>query len=55
MVFSNNQEVNLVDYLLKASVLYYGLCTEEIRSLANEYVDQLVLNMSKTWSKKTGW
>ena len=55
MVFSNNQEINLVDYLLEALVLYYGLCTEEIRSLAYEYADQLGLNMPKTWSKKTSW
>ena len=37
LIFSNNQEVNLDDYLLKASVLYYGLCTEEISSLAYEH------------------
>ena len=52
MVFSNNHEVNFVDYLVKASVLCYGLCTEEIRSLAYEYTDQLGLNMPKIWSEK---
>ena len=52
MVFSNNQEDNLVDYLLKASVLYYGLRTEEIRSLAFKYADQLGLNFPKTWLEK---
>ena len=52
MVFSNNQEVNLVDSLLKASVLYYGLCTAEIRSLAYEYADQLGLYAKDMVGKK---
>ena len=56
MIFSNNQEVNLVDYLVKAPVLYYGLYAAEISSLAYEYADQLGLNLPKTWSKKkTSW
>ena len=56
MVFSNNQEVNLVDSLLKASwpglCLYYGLCTEDIRSLAYEYADQLGLHAKDMVGKK---
>ena len=38
--------------MLKASVLYYGLCAEEIRSLAYEYANQLGLNVPNTWSEK---
>ena len=33
-VFDEGQEVLLVEYLLKASALYYGLSTNEVKSLA---------------------
>ena len=48
-VFEPEQETLLVQYLLKASKLYYGLCPKEVRGLAYEYASRLNLNMPRTW------
>jgi hypothetical protein len=40
-VFSDFEEQNLVDYLIKASQLYFGLQAKEVRELAYEYAKTL--------------
>ena len=44
-VFNISQELLLVEYLLKASALYYGLSTNEVKSLAYEYAAKLGLKI----------
>ena len=54
-VFNISQEL-LVKYLLKASVLYYGLSTNKIKSLAYKYAAKLVLKIPNSWvAAKKGW
>ena len=55
-VFNISQELLLVEYLLKASALYYGLSTNEVKSLAYEYAAKLGLKIPNSWvaAKKTG-
>ena len=55
-VFNVSQELFLVEYLLKASALYYGLSTNEVKSLAYEYVAKLGLQIPNSWvaAKKAG-
>ncbi|KAG1714540.1 hypothetical protein GQR58_001134 [Nymphon striatum] len=48
-IFKPEHEALLVQYLLKASKLYYGLCPKEVRRLAYEYASQLDLNMPRIW------
>ena len=43
-VFNISQELLLVEYLLKASILYYGLSTNEVKSLA--YTVNMLLNLA---------
>ena len=55
-VFNISQELLLVKYLLKASALYYGLSTNEVKSLAYEYAAKLGLKIPNSWvaAKKAG-
>ena len=55
-VFNISQELLLVEYLLKASALYYGLSTNEVKSLAYEYAAKLGLKIPNSWvaAKKAG-
>ena len=57
-VFNISQKLVLVEYLLKASALYlyYGLSTNEAKSLAYEYAVKLGLKISNSWvaAKKAG-
>ena len=55
-VFNISQELLLVEYLLKASALYYGLSTDEVKSLAYEYAAKLGLKITNSWvaAKKAG-
>ena len=55
-VFNISQELFLVEYLLKASALYYGLSTNEVKSLACEYAAKLGLKILNSWvaAKKAG-
>ena len=48
-VFDEGQEVLLVECLLKASALYYGLSTSEVKSLAYKYAAQQNLNIPRSW------
>ena len=47
-VFNISQEL-LEEYLLKASALYYGLSTNEVKSLAFEYAAKLGLKIPNLW------
>ena len=47
-VFNISQEL-LVEYLLKASALYYGLSTNEVKSLAYECAAKLGLKIPNSW------
>ena len=55
-VFNISQELLLVKYLLKASALYYGLSTNEVKSLAYEYAAKLGSKIPNSWvaAKKAG-
>ena len=55
-VFNISQELLLVEYLFKASTLYYGLSTNEVKSLAYEYAAKLGLKIPNSWvaAKKPG-
>ncbi|XP_014664978.1 PREDICTED: uncharacterized protein LOC106807207 [Priapulus caudatus] len=48
-VFNAEQENLLVNYLLKASGLYYGLSMDETRKLAYEYANRLGVEMPPSW------
>ena len=48
-VFDDSQEVLLAEYLLKASSLYYGLSTNEVKSLAYEYGAKQNLKIPSSW------
>ena len=48
-VFTPGQEILLAEYLLKASVLYYGLTPENVRKLAYNYAAQAGLAMPSSW------
>ncbi|XP_076805471.1 uncharacterized protein LOC143449241 isoform X2 [Clavelina lepadiformis] len=49
-VFDSNQELLLVEYLLKSSTLYYGLSTSEVKSLAYEYATKVNLKIPSSWA-----
>ena len=53
-VFNISQELLLVEYLLKASALYYGLSTNEVQSLAYEYAAKLGLKIPNSWVAASG-
>ena len=55
-IFNISQEILLAEYLLKASALYYGLSTNEVKSLAYEYAAKLGLKIPNSWvaAKKAG-
>lgn len=48
-VFSPDQEIELVSYILKCSKLHFGLTLKQVRSLAFEYAKKLGLKYPKTW------
>lgn len=48
-VFNAEYEKSLVDYLLKASSLYYGLSVQEVRNLAYEYAVKLKIDVVPSW------
>ena len=48
-VFDDGQEVVLVEYLFKASALYYGLSPDEVKSLVYKYAAQQNLNIPRSW------
>lgn len=48
-VFSPHHENLLVQYLLKASKMYFGLGTKEVRRLAYEYANRLALDTPQAW------
>ena len=55
-VFNISQEHLLVKNLLKASALYYGVSTNEVKSLAYEYASKPGLKIPNSWvaAKKPG-
>lgn len=50
-VFSTEEEVMLVAYLLKASNLYYGLCPKEVRKLAYDFAIKLERKIPENWTE----
>lgn len=51
-IFIEDQELALVNYILKASDIYFGLLPKEIRRLAFEFARQLNLDMPNSWMKQ---
>ena len=51
LVFSEMQEMQLVEYVDKAAKLYYGLSPKEIRKLAYEFARANKVNMPVKWSE----
>lgn len=51
MIFSNNEECMLTDYLLKASKMHYGLTAYQARTLAFEYALALKKKCPQSWGK----
>ena len=51
MVFSEMQEMQLVEYVDKVAKLYYGLSPKEIRKLAYEFAGANNVNMPGKWSE----
>lgn len=48
-IFSDEEETLLVDYVLKAASMYFGLPPAEIRKLAYEYAIRLGKNVPEAW------
>ena len=51
-IFTKEQEQLLVQYLLRASAMYFGLCLKEVKSLAFEYGTKLEITMPISWGER---
>lgn len=48
-VFSKEQELMLVDYIIKCSKMNYGMTYTQIRQLAYDYARKLICKYPKVW------
>ena len=51
LVFTNEQEAALLEYLVKASRMHYGLTTVQVRTLAFQYASALKCKLPKSWEE----
>lgn len=50
-VFSENQEIVMAEYIIKAAEIYYGLCPKEVRRFAYEMASKYKLLIPPQWEE----